>query len=356
MTPTIAGKALVPDFLVIGVPLCGTGVFSDYLGKHPDVFLLPLRGPHLFATDLPRVRRVTEASDYSNLFENCPAGALVGETSKWYLFSRVALPQIIAINPDIKLIVLLRNPIDMASALHCRLVAVGDEEITDFEDAWHFQFERRRLRQRFGDSLQAECLQYRTACSTSSRLERLIQQVGYSRLIILIFEEVIANPRSSYLGVLSFLGLRDDRRAFPFHVLPTNTRCSSGIGLELSNPAVTRFTRWRGLGGYFEARLRGLRGPFRAGSGTRGQGSDRFRSYLAAEFSTEVERIEKLLGRPLPAWRVRDCFSPVSDDNVSNLKTRASAGLSLFQAEALPECAAVGRPWSRVRVEHDIGT
>ena len=66
---------------------------------------------------------MTEASDYSNLFENCPAGALVGETSKWYLFSRVALPQIIAINPDIKLIVLLRNPIDMASALHSHLVA-----------------------------------------------------------------------------------------------------------------------------------------------------------------------------------------------------------------------------------------
>lgn len=68
----------------------------------------------------------------------------IGEVSVWNLYSTIAAQQIQVFNPEAKIIILLRNPVDMMYALHSNHVFNDNENITDFEEALNAQAERKK--------------------------------------------------------------------------------------------------------------------------------------------------------------------------------------------------------------------
>jgi hypothetical protein len=108
------------EFLVIGAGKSGTTWIWDVLRKHPDCFVPNAKELHYFNVDPPEpVGRENpnfrKGDDwYHRHFANASSHQVIGEISPSYLWSKGAAEAIYQYNPNIKLIALLRDPVDRA--------------------------------------------------------------------------------------------------------------------------------------------------------------------------------------------------------------------------------------------------
>ena len=217
-----------PNFFIIGAPKCGTTSLVTWLSEHPNIYVPPIKEPHFFNTD--GLVGTKSLSEYERLFKEAGSKHIaVGEASTRYLFSKVAMPNILKYNPDAKFIVCLRNPIEMAQAQHSELLCQGRETVEDFEKAWHIQKEREQgkhipLITRSTPAL----FQYGAYCCLGEQLSRALSYVPTNQLMTIVLDDMKTQPRRVYLKVLSFLGLADDER-MEFPVINKNKLTKSVV-------------------------------------------------------------------------------------------------------------------------------
>jgi hypothetical protein len=295
-----------PELFIVGAPKCGTTALCEYLRTHPSVFISRPKEPFFFCDDLPGLPGVKSAEQYDALFREVPPGTrIAGEGSAVYLCSDVALERIRAFSPGARIIVMLRNPIELAPSFHSQLLYNRTEDEQSFERAWSLQDERAQ-----GRSIPALCrepaiLQYRRVARLGEQVERLFSIFPREQVLLIFFEDFRRSPREVYLRVLDFLGVPDDGRTdFP----RVNENKSHRLG------ALARFTQHppRILSAAASAarRLLGRRdlvflGPIRranASVGSRAPLSSEMRRQLADEFSSDVEQLARLTGRDLCHW------------------------------------------------------
>ena len=129
----------VPGFFIVGAPKTGTSAMWRYLMDHPDVFMSAKKEPHYYATDIvdPIVRDPSLGIDwYLSLFRDAGDAKVVGEASIFYLFSKAAIPALRDAYPDAKILVMVRNPVDLIHSFHSQLLYSGQETEKSFERAW----------------------------------------------------------------------------------------------------------------------------------------------------------------------------------------------------------------------------
>src|SRR6266545_5937438 len=125
-----------PDFFIVGAPKCGTTALNDYLKDHPEIFISARKELHFFGSDLVfrGPRRITE-QEYLSFFAPARHEKRLGEASVWYLYSQQAAAEIKAFSPAARIIIMLRNPVDMMYSLHSQRLYNGRETISDFAKA-----------------------------------------------------------------------------------------------------------------------------------------------------------------------------------------------------------------------------
>jgi hypothetical protein len=203
-----------PNFFILGAPKCGTTSLARWVGEHPSVFICPEKEPHFFNTD-DRHRGVEAIEDYEALFSGAQEQHVaIGEASVWYLSSLEAVPNILRYEPAAKFIVLVRNPIEMAPALHVETVISGHESVRDFAKAWRLQGERRVGRHLPALTWGERRLLYGEVCCLGGQLKRLLSLVPAHRVLVIVLDDICANARREYLRVLDFLGVLDDGRSY----------------------------------------------------------------------------------------------------------------------------------------------
>jgi len=100
-----------PSFLIIGAQKCGTTALHSYLSLHPQIAGSTPKELHFFNSE-HNYKKGT--SYYDSLFSNLDENKIKFEASPSYLVNPLAAPRIYRYNPNIRLIVLLRNPIERA--------------------------------------------------------------------------------------------------------------------------------------------------------------------------------------------------------------------------------------------------
>jgi hypothetical protein len=318
----------VPDFFIPGAPKCGTSALHTYLREHPGVFMPECKEPHYYATDFPSKRDACVGSRerYLELFAGAPADALCGEASVWYLYSEHAIGNILADNPEAKFIVMLRNPVEVAHALHQTGLRALAEDVPDFERAWRLQDERAQHRHLPRHCREPKFLQYRAASSFAPQVERLCAQVARERILFVLFEHFAAQPAQVYAEVVHFLGLPHcGRQTFPkinaSHVRRSQVLVSAmGSLAALLGPAYTPTKRaLNAIGlhpGHSLERWNHRPQP-------RPALDARFKAELVEAFATDVDRLEALLGRSLDVWRAAWRIGPTD-----NLKQHTEEGVA----------------------------
>ena len=109
------------DFFIVGAPKSGTTSLYHYLDQHHDISMSIVKEPNYFsAEELKRqelyykAKIISEIDEYNNLFERKKNNQLLGEASVSYLFYSDVASKIKLYNPDAKIIILLRNPVERA--------------------------------------------------------------------------------------------------------------------------------------------------------------------------------------------------------------------------------------------------
>lgn len=196
-----------PSFFIVGAPKCGTTALYEYLLAHPDIFM-PRKEVYYFGKDLHYRTSRPSSAYYHALFESAEEEQLAGEASVWYLLSTEAAEEIKAYDEEARIIIMLRDPVEMLHALHYHQLLEGNEEIEDFEEALAAEEERKR-----GERLPSligspyEALQYREVAKYKAQVEHYLKVFGPERVRVIFFEDFIADPRKEYERTLEFLGL-----------------------------------------------------------------------------------------------------------------------------------------------------
>lgn len=287
-----------PGFFIIGGPKCGTTALAQYLSEHPSVFMAE-KEPHYFSTDLEN-RIYKDWSEYLALFSAANSShAAVGEASVGYLYSNEAVPNILARYPDARFIVMLRNPVTMAVSLHGQKCFEGEENEPDFERAWELQEARAR-----GRDIPLTChgpamLQYRAVCSLGRQYERLLSRVDRERVLPVILDDFSSDPRSVWIEVLHFLGVKDDGRTeFP---VVNEARTRKSVLLRRIHDVYLQFRRRSGIPGLGTGMFHRL-DRWNEKIRRKKPLSDAMRRKLAREFSDDVRLLSDLLDRDLGDW------------------------------------------------------
>ena len=304
-----------PNFFIVGAPKCGTTALHEYLQRHPDAYLPFYKEPHFFGADLVGSRFLQfrhKPDKYLKLFRDARGEARIGESSPWYLTSCTAADEIYRYDPQAKIIIMLRNPIDMMYSMWSQFRYSGNEQIEVFEDALAAESERAgggRIRRA------AHCitgLQYRRMTHFSEQVERYFDRFGRERVMVIIFDDFRADTAGVYRAVLEFLELETDVDV-NFGVRNPNKEVrlawlqkliiSTGFSLMLLKDRLTYLATTSAFLPY-AYRTRAVEGVIAAYTRyeRRSPLTPETRRRLAHEFSGEVERLSALLGRDLSHW------------------------------------------------------
>ena len=140
----------LPNFLIIGAMKSGTTSLYHYLGAHPQVYMPAFKAPEFFAGE-SHWRRGVEW--YRKQFAAAgPDAVAIGEASNVYTkYPRYqGVPQRIAAHvPDMRLIYVVRNPIERIRSHYQTRVAEGTErapfEVAVFENPIYLDYSRYSL-------------------------------------------------------------------------------------------------------------------------------------------------------------------------------------------------------------------
>jgi hypothetical protein len=292
-----------PDFFIAGAPKCGTTALFEYLVQHPRVFMPPMKEPNFFCTDLRTKGPTYTEEQYQSIFAGAPASVLTGEASALYLYSQVAIERLMNYNPDAKVIVMLRNPVNAAQSLHAAAWGHRHENTADFEQAWRWQEARLSGQHMPAGWPDPATLQYGPIYRYAGQIKRLMSHVPPRQRLIIVYEEFFAAPAEHYAGVLRFLGLpTDGRTSFPV-VNPAVAPKSVGLERLLRNPP-----RWvKQLYGPLRGVLRSVRldamslRDWNLKPKVKPTLDPRVRDELECYFAADVRELEGLLSRTL--WR-----------------------------------------------------
>jgi len=206
-----------PNFFIVGAPKCGTTALSEYLREHPNVFMCTPKEPHYFATDMPKYRVVNTEKEYLALFDEVtPDHLAIGEASVWYLYSKEAIKNIKKYNANSKIIVMLRNPVDLIYSMHSQSLYSMNEDEKDFQRAWELSAKRKKGFNNPKECKDIKVLFYDDVAKLGEQVERLMAVFPLDQIKIIFSEDFFSNTGFIYKEVLKFLGLPDDhRRNFP---------------------------------------------------------------------------------------------------------------------------------------------
>src|SRR5579871_6835655 len=140
---------VLPNFFLAGAPKSGTTSLYHYLDQHPEIYMSRVKEPHYFSPEIrleklsPRLRPRAEAdarklrdyldgpmlekrfggpisewSDYLKLFRGADGSKAIGEASVCYLWSESAAANIRRRIPKARIILILRNPVDMVFSMY----------------------------------------------------------------------------------------------------------------------------------------------------------------------------------------------------------------------------------------------
>lgn len=148
----------LPNFLIVGAAKCGTTSLYNYLRQHPEVYGPHNKEPYFFISpvierlnpDDPMYRGVRKRTKftldhYLNLFKRGAGKKAIGEASALYLYHYdVAIPRIREYLEEVKIIIVLRNPVERAFSAYTHLVRDGIESLP-FERC--LEMEEKRIRE-----------------------------------------------------------------------------------------------------------------------------------------------------------------------------------------------------------------
>ena len=214
-----ARTRMLPSFLICGGQRCGTTSLYRALAAHPAVLKAVLhkgvhyfdvgyhRGPRWYRAHFPTQRQA------DRIAERYGVRPQTFESSPYYMYYPHAVGRIARDLPDVRLVVLVRDPVERAYSQHAHEVARGFETERSFIRA--LALEPARLRgvpermaaEPYHYSFAHQHHAYRARGEYAPYLEHLASHVDAARIHVMDSGLFFTEPERAYDRVLDFLGL-----------------------------------------------------------------------------------------------------------------------------------------------------
>jgi len=292
-----------PHFLIIGVPKAGTTSLADWLSQHPEVFMPDrIKEPFFFTYAgqpsyeyLGKHYRLPSFSynwdKYLDLFEGASDGQLIGEASTSYFHSPQSPGLIHALLPDVKLIVILRNPLERAFSHY--LMDIRDGRTTlSFEEELEQEI-RSRVPTRW----------YKYPGFYIEHLRRYLVFFRQEQIKVLLFEDITKNSKSTYRDICNFLGIDNSftpvfehKNAYGVYRYPAIRKKLIAIPYEHFVRRLARFL----IPNFLRKKLRESISDI--SSTQKPQMNHMTRNQLLNDYRSQIEELQSWLQRDLSHW------------------------------------------------------
>ncbi len=224
-----ASARLEPSFIMVGASRSGTTSLFRALSSHPLVFRPTVnKGVRYFDLNAHRsrawylghfpVRRTAELRT-----RHVEGGPVSFEASGYYSFHPFAVPRIAAMLPDVRLVMMLRDPVERAHSAWKHELARGFEW-EDFEPALELEDERlrgeveRMAHDPAYESFSHRHHSHRARGEYADQLQRMFDHLPREQVHVVVSEAFFTEPEKEYARVLDFLGLPQKQPpSFPQH-------------------------------------------------------------------------------------------------------------------------------------------
>lgn len=228
----------VANLFLVGAPRCGTTSLFAYLAGHPDVFAPAEKEPHFYDRDLLGAGGPSR-DEYTELFASATTERWRLDASTLYLYSPGAPAAIAADVPDARIIVALRDPVELVASWHQLLVASGAETIIDLGSALDAE-PRRQEGFEVPPGVAAPLLQYTSMGRFAPRVDRWRAMFGEEHVHVVLLEGLEAHPARTSASLLNALGLRPmPGHDFP-HLNPARRTEGAAILAPLNRDSLVR--------------------------------------------------------------------------------------------------------------------
>jgi hypothetical protein len=241
------------DFIVAGAQKSGTTALHYFLKGHPQIALPDRQELHFFDDEDIFSRAPVDYELLHRHFRPIGKSTISGEVTPSYLYWKSAMERIHAYSPRIKLVILLRNPVDRAFA-HWNMQRFKGREPLDFFDA--LKEEPRRITQPL--TIESRRFAYVDRGFYSVQLERAFKIFPRDRVKLVKFETFRDRKQEALDSIFDFLGVK---------------------------------------------RIRNVRDKDRNVVPYEGAMTAKERKYLIGVFAAEIGKLEQMLGWDLADWK-----------------------------------------------------
>jgi len=217
-----------PDFLIVGPQRTGTTWLSANLRLHPQIFIPAVKELHFFSKLNQPDARYYSSSDldwYLRCFRETPGdftkktiASLIrfrelyhprvrGEaTASYAVLERGIIQDIVTLNPEIKVLFFIRNPVDRAWS-HAKKGLLVNRTLDEVPDSAFEEF--------FQQPFVRKCAKF------TENIDRWSEMVPPGHVHVGLFDEIRLTPSKVLFDVFKFLGVKAARKYVPETVTET---------------------------------------------------------------------------------------------------------------------------------------
>ncbi len=206
----------MPNFLIIGAAKAGTTALYSYLKQHPQIYMSPNKEPHFFAFEGENVNfggtagdqewlnrfAITDIQTYRLQFQGVSKQIAMGEASALYLYIPKAAERIHHYIPDVKLLAILRNPVERAYSAFLYQIRDALEPITDFAQA--LREEETRIHNNW-----VPIYYYQQMGFYYTQMKRYFDTFDRAQIRVYLYEDFTTNTISILQDIFRFLNVDD---------------------------------------------------------------------------------------------------------------------------------------------------
>jgi hypothetical protein len=215
-----------PDFFIVGHHKCGTTALYEMLRRHPQIYMPDIKEPWFLTGDWrvlgqPSSPLPKTLDQYLALFTAATQEQRIGEATPSYLASRAAPVNIAKLQPDARIIAILREPSAFVCSLHMQRLQMHVETEADLRKALALEGLRRQGSAIPRDAIRPEDLLYSDQVRYVEQLRRYHAVFAPEQVLVLIYEDFRRDNQATMRQVLRFLQVDDARPIEQVQANPT---------------------------------------------------------------------------------------------------------------------------------------
>jgi len=286
-----------PNFFIVGQTRSGTTTLYHHLKQHPDVFIVHT-GSGFTLQFFGMFPTVKTEEEYLKIYSNVKNEKAIGEKNTDTLIDPKSAKQIHQYYPDAKIIINLRNPIDVMLSVHNLMVnAAAVEKITDFEEALAAE-ETRTMEELKNPGTHDPFLFYRKTARYVDQVQKYVDVFGLENIHIQIFDDFKKDPLIEFQKICRFLKIDDTFIPVMEHYNKRRISRSKTLQSLVNKTGRTRFRKIVRKVPKIQNAYNLINRPYV----NKDQISEGVKMKLKKELKPEIEELSKLIGRDLTFW------------------------------------------------------